>query len=134
MGTVSPNPFISENEMVNLKEDILDPFIKGLQKDNIDYRGVIFIGLMIENNKAKVLELNVRFGDPETQSILLRLDSDLYEIMDTVSKKEVDQIEDYALKVSTNPMFDKTSTKWHFVLLGRDFDSYVDFWYKIVTE
>ena len=93
MGTVSPNPFISENEMGNLKEDILDPFIKGLQKDNIDYRGVIFIGLMIENNKAKVLEFNVRFGDPETQSILLRLDSDLYEIMDAVSKKELKNIE-----------------------------------------
>ena len=44
----------------------------------------------------------------------------------TLSKKEVDQIEDYALKVSTNPMFDKTSTKWHFILLGQEFDSYVE--------
>ena len=93
MGTVSPNPFISESEMGNLKEEILDPFIRGLQKDNIDYRGVIFIGLMIENNKAKVLEFNVRFGDPETQSILLRLDSDLFEIMDAVSKKELKNVD-----------------------------------------
>ena len=56
--------------------------MQGLKEDQMDYRGVVFIGLMIENNQAKVLEFNVRFGDPETQSILLRLESDLYEIMD----------------------------------------------------
>ena len=55
--------------------------MQGLKDDNMDYRGVVFIGLMIENGKAKVLEFNVRFGDPETQSIMLRLDSDLYDIM-----------------------------------------------------
>ena len=81
MGTVSPNPFMPENMDEVLKNDILDPFMKGLKADNMDYRGVVFIGLMIENGKAKVLEFNVRFGDPETQSIMLRLDSDLYDIM-----------------------------------------------------
>ena len=59
----------------------------------MDYRGVVFIGLMIENNKAKVLEFNVRFGDPETQSILLRLDSDLFDIMYAVSTKTLKDVE-----------------------------------------
>ena len=93
MGTVSPNPFMDESMMGNLNEDILIPFVEGLKKDSIDYRGVIFIGLMVENGKAKVLEFNVRFGDPETQSILLRLDSDLFEIMEAVSNKELDKVE-----------------------------------------
>ena len=93
MGTVSPNPFMDESMMGNLEEDILIPFIKGLKKDSIDYRGVIFIGLMVENGKAKVLEFNVRFGDPETQSILLRLDSDLFTIMEAVSNKELDKVD-----------------------------------------
>ena len=93
MGTVSPNPFMDESMMGNLNDDILIPFVEGLKKDSIDYRGVIFIGLMVENGKAKVLEFNVRFGDPETQSILLRLDSDLFEIMEAVSNKELDKVE-----------------------------------------
>ena len=83
MGTVSPNPFLPEGMDEVLKKDILDPFMQGLKEDQMDYRGVVFIGLMIENNQAKVLEFNVRFGDPETQSILLRLESDLYEIMES---------------------------------------------------
>ena len=76
-----------------LKEEILDPFMKGLKEDNLDFRGVIFIGLMIKDNKPKVLEFNVRFGDPETQSILLRLDSDLFEIMQKVSEKKLNEVE-----------------------------------------
>ena len=93
MGTISPNPFMAESMEETLKKDILVPFVEGLKKDNLDFRGVIFIGLMIENNKAKVLEFNVRFGDPETQSILLRLDSDLFEIMQAVSNKTLSQID-----------------------------------------
>lgn len=91
MGTVSPNPFMPDMDEI-LKNDILIPFLDGLKKDNIDYRGVVFIGLMIENNKAKVLEFNVRFGDPETQVILLRLESDLFEIMEAVSQKKLKDV------------------------------------------
>lgn len=93
MGTVSPNPFLDEdklNEVLNNK--VLIPFMNGLKQENMDYRGVIFIGLMIDEGKPSVLEFNVRFGDPETQSILLRLDSDLYEIMDAVSSKNLKNI------------------------------------------
>ena len=92
MGTVSPNPFLPEGMDDIFKKDILDPFMAGLKADHMDYRGVVFIGLMIENNKAKVLEFNVRFGDPETQSILLRLDSDLFDIMYAVSTGTLDQV------------------------------------------
>lgn len=92
MGTVSPNPFLPEGMDEVFQKDILDPFMAGLQADQMDYRGVVFIGLMIENQKAKVLEFNVRFGDPETQSILLRLDSDLFDIMYAVSTGTLDQV------------------------------------------
>ena len=81
MGTVSPNPFMPDGLDEVFNETILNPFMEGLKAEGIDYRGVIFIGLMIENNVAKVLEFNVRFGDPETQSLMLRLDSDLFDIM-----------------------------------------------------
>ena len=92
MGTISPNPFMPEGMDEVLKEDILKPFIQGLKEEDMDFRGVIFIGLMIENGKAKVLEFNVRFGDPETQSILLRLDSDLFDIMMACSEKKLKNI------------------------------------------
>lgn len=93
MGSVSPNPFLPKNMDEVFKKDILDPFMKGLKEDNMDYRGVVFIGLMIENNKAKVLEFNVRFGDPETQAVLLRLDTDLFDIMYAVSTKTLKDID-----------------------------------------
>ncbi|MDD5802355.1 MAG: phosphoribosylamine--glycine ligase [Solobacterium sp.] len=91
MGTVSPNPFMPDFSKEML-DSILIPFINGLKEDNMDYRGVIFIGLMIKDNKAKVLEFNVRFGDPETQSIMLRLESDLFDIMYATSTNNLKDI------------------------------------------
>ena len=93
MGTVSPNPFLPEGMDEIFEKEILEPFMAGLKADNMDYRGVVFIGLMIENNKPKVLEFNVRFGDPETQSIMLRLDSDLYDIMVACATKTLKDVE-----------------------------------------
>lgn len=93
MGTVSPNPFMPIKMDEVLKKEVLDPFMQGLKEEHMDYRGVVFIGLMIENGKAKVLEFNVRFGDPETQSILLRLDSDLLEIMKACATKTLKNVE-----------------------------------------
>ena len=93
MGTFSPNPFLDESMNEIFKEKILNPFMKGLKEENMDYRGVIFIGLMIDGNNPKVLEFNVRFGDPETQSILLRLDTDLYDIFDHVADKKLSEID-----------------------------------------
>lgn len=93
MGTISPNPFMPDNMDDVLKNEILDPFMKGLKEDNLDFRGVIFIGLMIEDGHAKVLEFNVRFGDPETQVIMLRLESDLYDIMHATATKNLKNID-----------------------------------------
>lgn len=80
MGTYSPNSSADIYEK-EIEEEILKPFMEGLKKDNIDYRGLVFIGLMIGDKGINVLEFNVRFGDPETQSILQRLESDLLETM-----------------------------------------------------
>ncbi|QSX04983.1 phosphoribosylamine--glycine ligase [Sedimentibacter sp. zth1] len=81
MGCFSPNPIYTDKLKKYIKDNILDNTIRGFIKDNIDFRGVLFIGLMITGNTAKVLEYNTRFGDPETEVILPRLKSDLLEIM-----------------------------------------------------
>ncbi len=81
MGCFSPNPIYTDELKSHIKKHILDKTINGFLSENIDFRGVLFIGLMIENDEAKVLEFNTRFGDPETEVILPRLKSDLLDIM-----------------------------------------------------
>lgn len=81
MGCFSPNPIYTVELKQYIKENILDRTLNGFLSENIDFKGVLFIGLMIENNQAKVLEYNTRFGDPETEVILPRLKSDLVDIM-----------------------------------------------------
>lgn len=81
MGTYSPNPLITEKMMKKITEDILDPILAGFKAEGLCYKGVLYVGLMIVEGKPKVLEFNVRFGDPETQVLMLRLQSDLVEIM-----------------------------------------------------
>jgi phosphoribosylamine--glycine ligase len=81
MGTFSPNPTIDVklNEKINKK--ILDPILKGFKQEKLNYKGILYVGLMIVQGEPKVLEFNVRFGDPETQVLMLRLESDLVKIM-----------------------------------------------------
>ena len=93
MGTVSPNPFLPKEISDKFDDVVLKPFMNGIKGEGLDFRGVIFIGLMIDGDDIKVLEFNVRFGDPETQVIMLRLDSDLAEIMKAVAKKKLKDIE-----------------------------------------
>lgn len=81
MGCFSPNPIYTETLNNYIKENIIDRTMNGFLEENIDFKGILFIGLMIKNNEAKVLEYNTRFGDPETEVILPRLKSDLLEIM-----------------------------------------------------
>ena len=81
MGGFSPNPIITPEVKETIRIKILEPIIEGFKKENLKFKGVLFIGLMIEGNDPKVLEFNVRFGDPETQSVLPRLKTDLVEVM-----------------------------------------------------
>jgi phosphoribosylamine--glycine ligase len=77
MGTYSPSRIYNEDLQQKIHDTILVPFLNGLKKDGILYQGLVFIGLMIEDGIPKVIEFNVRFGDPETQSLMVRLESDL---------------------------------------------------------
>lgn len=96
MGTYSPN-FQGDRYIEAITKEILNPFLDGIQKENLDYRGLLFIGLMIGANGIKVLEFNTRFGDPETQSILQVLDTDLLELMEHTTAEKLQEIE---LKIS----------------------------------
>jgi phosphoribosylamine---glycine ligase len=81
MGTYSPPPLMTEARMKEVEEKILRPFLEGCRAEGIEYRGTLFPGLMVTREGIKVLEFNARFGDPETQSLLLRLDSDLADLL-----------------------------------------------------
>lgn len=81
MGCFSPNPIYTDELKKFIKKNIIDKTLDGFLSEGIDFRGVLFIGLMIKGNEAKVLEYNTRFGDPETEVVLLRLNSDLLDVM-----------------------------------------------------
>ncbi len=93
MGAYSPAPIITEKLLQNIINNIAYPTIRGLNKEGIDYRGVLYIGIMLTRDGPKVLEYNVRFGDPETQAILPRLKSDLVEIMQVATEGKLSKIE-----------------------------------------
>ncbi len=93
MGGFSPNPIITESVKKAIEESILEPIITGFQKEKLDFKGILFIGLMIEKGKPKVIEFNVRFGDPETQSVLPRLKTDLVEIMTACIEGTLDKVD-----------------------------------------
>lgn len=84
MGTYSPSLVFDEELEKQIRERILEPTLKGFQTDGLDFKGVLFIGLMIGDDGPKVIEFNNRFGDPETQSVLPRMKTDLLDIMTAV--------------------------------------------------
>ncbi|APG65851.1 phosphoribosylamine--glycine ligase [Tenacibaculum todarodis] len=90
MGAISPVPFADDAFLNKVEELVVKPTIKGLQKDGIDYRGFIFIGLMNDNGNPSVVEYNVRMGDPETEVVLPRIESDLFELFDGVANQNLD--------------------------------------------
>ena len=93
MGTYSPSLIFDEELQERIRKEILDPTLSGFQKDGLDFQGVLFIGLMITDQGPKVIEFNNRFGDPETQSVLARLDSDLLDIFEAVVDNRLAQQE-----------------------------------------
>ncbi|MGW8122679.1 phosphoribosylamine--glycine ligase [Roseivirga echinicomitans] len=82
MGAISPVPFATKAFLDKVEEKVIKPSIDGLKKEGIDYKGFLFIGLMNMEGEPFVIEYNVRMGDPETQSVLSRIDSDLLEILE----------------------------------------------------
>ena len=92
MGAVSPLPFFDEALKQKIISSIIDPTIKGLQKDGLDYKGFIFFGLMINNAEPFVIEYNCRLGDPETEVVIPRLNNDLVEIFSAVSEQKLNSI------------------------------------------
>ncbi len=82
MGTYSPAPFLDHAGLAVVRERILDPWLRGCAAEGIDFRGIIYPGIMLTADGPKVLEFNARFGDPETQVYLTRLENDLFELLD----------------------------------------------------
>ena len=97
MGAISPVPFADSEFMTKVEERIVKPTISGLKKDGIDFRGFLFIGLMNMEGEPYVIEYNVRMGDPETQAVLPRIESDFLELLNATANKT---LKDYNLSIA----------------------------------
>ena len=104
MGTYSPSLIFDADLELAIRNKILNPTMAGFHRDGLDFKGVLFIGVMIGRDGPKVIEFNVRFGDPETQSVLMRVETDLLDIMDAVidgrlAEQRIDWSEDRTICV-----------------------------------
>jgi len=96
MGTYSPTPFLDQAQLIETSRLILAPWLKGCMSEDIDYRGILYPGIILTKNGPRVIEFNARFGDPETQVYLTRLENDLVEL----------------LNASTDGTLGRTELKW----------------------
>jgi phosphoribosylamine--glycine ligase len=93
MGTYSPAPFLSDTQLADVGRQILDPWLKGCAAEGIDFRGILYPGVMLTKSGPKVIEFNARFGDPEAQVYLTRLENDLAELLLASVEGRLDQME-----------------------------------------
>lgn len=92
MGTISPNPYYTDEIAAQCQKEIFEPTIKAMQQEGRPFKGCLYFGLMITSNGPKVIEYNARFGDPEAQVVLPRLKTDLIDIMEAVINETLDKI------------------------------------------
>ena len=93
MGAISPVPFANDVFMDKIRTQVVKPTVEGLKKDNLPYKGFIFIGLIKVADNPKVIEYNVRLGDPETEVVIPRIKNDLLEIFEAVANQSLDKID-----------------------------------------
>jgi phosphoribosylamine--glycine ligase len=93
MGAVSPVPFADAEFMRKVEERIVRPTVAGLEADKIDYHGFVFIGLMNCDGDPYVIEYNVRMGDPETEVVLPRIESDIMELFEGIAFGQLDEVD-----------------------------------------
>ncbi len=92
MGAICPNPYMTDSVEEAFRKDILEPTLKGIKAEKMDFAGIIFFGVMITKKGVYLLEYNMRLGDPETQAVLPLLESDLLEIINSCMNKELNKI------------------------------------------
>lgn len=93
MGALAPNPYVTDEVLKDFKENIMKKTLDGIREEGFDFKGIIFFGVMITEKGAYLLEYNVRMGDPETQSVLCLMESDLLDLIEAALKEELDMAE-----------------------------------------
>jgi phosphoribosylamine--glycine ligase len=93
MGAYSPAPFLTETELAEAGRKILSPWLRGCEAEGIDFRGILYPGVMLTRDGPKVLEFNARFGDPETQVYLTRLENDLLDLLEACVDGALDKLQ-----------------------------------------